>query len=590
MIIPSQPSQPDLRGYIDPHEPHSINNLIVQFLGNEEVVATVRDDGDVEAVLVRHIVQAIERRAEPVNTFGTVADEVRPIFQGNVGISAWGLAIHSQARIIAVSSNRHEVTVFRFALLDEVDNRESGKDNQQDSPSAASERNQQERKTDVTHQVLNGESNIPYISFCNTGDDPNARWLLTTDISGVCRVMDLHQVAPVQAFRFGPSFIGPHSGGYDRLNAGWAIMFLDRRSFQPTNSVHTALGLEESESLPDQKQDNRIWDASRTISSLSDTAEALLYNEPKKREQRLRSPRYQSPSQPVTPEQNISSPQSPDSISPDDPGGVPLDLEALAGDEEMTDTSETQDASHVLEEALGTVSQEGDSYREVVDDDDDLDDEGTEDTISINAYYDGKRICGNKPQFVRQTDLCENLPCPILHASVRNVYLLQPSNQRYHSGPFAPPLVGLAQPLQQSVQVDYRYLNMFDRLNMNAYMPALGVVILASQKGRALVLALTKVPSHVHYPKEMHDLGFKTNYALRAEAILPFAHQEKVNERPFFPLHGIAVGPMQGTETLPDELRRWRLMMMYHDHSVMSYEISRKRGRDSAIYLDSLVV
>lgn len=37
-------------------------------------------------------------------------------FHENVGISAWGLAIHERSRLIAVSSNRKEVTVFAFAL------------------------------------------------------------------------------------------------------------------------------------------------------------------------------------------------------------------------------------------------------------------------------------------------------------------------------------------------------------------------------------------------------------------------------------------------------------------------------------------
>jgi hypothetical protein len=37
-------------------------------------------------------------------------------FAENVGKSAWGLAIHSQSRLIAVGSNSHEVQVFAFAL------------------------------------------------------------------------------------------------------------------------------------------------------------------------------------------------------------------------------------------------------------------------------------------------------------------------------------------------------------------------------------------------------------------------------------------------------------------------------------------
>jgi hypothetical protein len=48
LIVPSQPSSPDLRGYLDRDEPHCINYLIAQKLGKDEVIANVRDDGDVE--------------------------------------------------------------------------------------------------------------------------------------------------------------------------------------------------------------------------------------------------------------------------------------------------------------------------------------------------------------------------------------------------------------------------------------------------------------------------------------------------------------------------------------------------------------
>ena len=136
---------------------------------------------------------------------------------------------------------------------------------------------------------------------------------------------------------------------------------------------------------------------------------------------------------------------------------------------------------------------------------------------------------------------------------------------------------------------------MFDRLNMNAYMPSIGVVVLASQKGRALVLALTKVPpSTARGVPEMQDgqasTLYKTNYAMRVESVLPFASQEQENQRPFAPLHGIAAGPMQGTENAPDHRKRWRLMLMYQDHSVLSYEIRRPRGRGSLIDVEPLIV
>jgi len=152
--------------------------------------------------------------------------------------------------------------------------------------------------------------------------------------------------------------------------------------------------------------------------------------------------------------------------------------------------------------------------------------------------------------------------------------------------------VGVANPLRQAVQYQLSGLNMFDRLNMNAYTPSLGVVVLASQKGRAVVVSLTKLKSTARYPAHMREgLGpAKTNYAMRIDCTLPFAEQEKEMLRPFAPLHGIAVGPIQGTEGLLPERKRWRLLMMYRDHTVLSYEIKRPVARDSGIGIASLVI
>lgn len=605
LIIPSQPSSPDLTGYLDADEPHAINYLIVQKLGKDEVIATVRDDGDVEAVLVRHVVHAITTRINNSDAGEPLADNVRPLFQRNVGISAWGLAIHTQARMIAVSSNRHEVTVFRFGLVDDQ------LDSSDDSPRRAKSAlrgpsrsgqgrentegdvdSRPDRDADVTRQVLNGEANIPHVSFCNTGDDPDGRWLLTTDISGVCRAIDLRKFALVQAFRFGPSFGTSQGGGYDRLNAGWGIIFLDKRSFIAQDTLQEALGMDETDVLPDAKSDMRIWDISKTTRLMPDVSHA--FSEPiKKRLTALSISRStteassgaSSPSGDQNPTRQISATlataleqtNDDDDDDEDDASGVPIDQEVLSP---LADPDPETNENDPLEHDI-----------EMWSDLDDSEGENTEDSIPAAAYYNGERICGNVPGFVRSTNLCEDLPCPVLHASIRNVYLLQPSQQRHGPDqPFLPPMVGLAAPLRQSIQAEYRMLNMFDRLSMHAYIPTLGVVILASQKGRAIVLSLTRVLQNMKYPVEIDPkLGVKTNYAMRTECILPFRSQEKEGQRPFSPLHGIAVGPIQGTENVKNEAKkRWRLMMMFQDHSLLTYEIRRTKAADVGV--EELVV
>lgn len=553
LIVTSQPSTPARPGYIDARRPHAINNLVVQKLGNEEVVATVRDDGDVDAFFVRQILHAIERRAEPRNSLGVGADEVKPFFQSNVGMSAWGLAIHSKARILATSANTHSITIFKFGLVDadEQDEPQQGEDLDENGVKP-----DQRRKTDVTEQVLNGTSNIPHIAFCNTGDDPEARWLLTTDIGGFCRSIDLHEMATMQTFRFGGQSYGQD---HDRFNSGWTVMFLDKRSFLPEDDYQAALGFEAGEVDSGVKPDSNLWDIGGSIPSVPNASER--YGLPRRRAEQ-------------------SLPPSADSESGD--------TSASDQDTNMADTGDDDDDDDIEEDDILYLEMDPD------------DDEGTEDTTSFSALYGGRRIFGNEPRAFQFNNkaICDDLPCPILHSSVRNVYLLQPphcaaSEKAISESAFTPPTVGFTNALRQAVPSIHAWINHIERLNMSAYIPSIGVVVLASQKGRVLILSLTKLSRNAEFPSVKYlktKCPPNTVYTMRIERILPFASQEAEGLRPFQPLAGIATGPMQGTEHLPDDQKRWRLMLYYYDHSVLSYEIGRKKMRDSAVDVQDLIV
>ena len=77
-----------------------------------------------------------------------------------------------------------------------------------------------------------------------------------------------------------------------------------------------------------------------------------------------------------------------------------------------------------------------------------------------------------------------------------------------------------------------------DRFNMVKYIPEHGIVVAASQKGRAAVITLTE--------SEANGLSFRVDW------IVPFESQEKYGDRPLIPLLGMSVGPMQGFEMPPD--------------------------------------
>jgi hypothetical protein len=73
---------------------------------------------------------------------------------------------------------------------------------------------------------------------------------------------------------------------------------------------------------------------------------------------------------------------------------------------------------------------------------------------------------------------------------------------------------------------------------MVKYLPDLGLVVAASQKGRVAIVSLT-----------WHE---KVGYAFRVDWIVPFYTQERNDDRPLLPLLGMAVSPMPGFEMPPD--------------------------------------
>ena len=211
-------SKPGLPGYIDQLHPHSINHLIVDELGNEEVLLCACDDGDVLAYNIRTIIAAANRVeaafALADNGNGLDADcridSVKPFFLENVGLSAWGLAMHKAGRLIAVSSNTHNITVFAFGLIEDVES-----DSESDPGSNHSESDGV--NINLTHAsfvytakpvaahistghlraanrriVLTGHlDNIPSVSFYNNASSDRDHWLVSTDIHGRYIVWDV---------------------------------------------------------------------------------------------------------------------------------------------------------------------------------------------------------------------------------------------------------------------------------------------------------------------------------------------------------------------------------------------------------------
>jgi len=171
-----------------------------------------------------------------------------------------------------------------------------------------------------------------------------------------------------------------------------------------------------------------------------------------------------------------------------------------------------------------------------------------------------------------------------MHLSHHDIFLLQPrgkSNRPY-------PIFGANEPFKQRIEA---HNNLFDphdvfnithpdfpdcdRMSMQQIIPELGLIIIGTPKGRAAVLALVQ---HKEVSGEMRYLvpSAESYYAFRMDWLLPTAEQEEKGERPETMLVGIAASPVQGMLGQWEEgrPRKWRLLLTYADHSVLSYEIS----------------
>ena len=216
--IPSKPagmvkldqSRPQLSGYIDRSLPQGINHLIIRELGDEEILLLACDGGDIIGYTIRDIERSIQQ--DP----GTDSLQVKPFFNENVGESGWGLDVHKSERLIAVSSNSHDIQIFAFALSeDNVETHREENPFEQASDVCFNDLNfangqpmvssrwkartkvqdcYRRHELDFAWTLWGHNANIPSIAFYNEPDgDPEKVFLASTDIDGVTRLWSVWQ-------------------------------------------------------------------------------------------------------------------------------------------------------------------------------------------------------------------------------------------------------------------------------------------------------------------------------------------------------------------------------------------------------------
>lgn len=674
LIIDTPAFDPTLHIHgVDHRVPHSINNLEVATFGTEEFVVVVRDDGDWDSYLTRHIHDHIHAHNGSFLSSDALKD-LRPLFHYNVGSSAWGLAVHSQARIIAVSSNEHKVNIFKFALADPepFDSADPPTQLVLDGPSTQCGSNVPGRSRDEWFKVDVDSTNIPQVAFCNTGDDPQGRWLLATDLTGYVVSIDLFERR--RHVTCCPAYFTPLEHEWDPKqlrNPGWGVAFLQRQSFRPVRLPSTT-EIRADEIVLSLDKARRDWDLSSTVDRFG-RLNARFYPPPPTGHvneiRKLQPPNLMTLYNLVFDINNDSTVAEISTQRLHDPQVVAMKVDQFlwqlpALPSSMFDASDlsrrslpliarlrhkwvtdqpslksvtavqriaayqdlsSSDLGKVLLNRLKEGTSLANSARPYRDVDEDAPELSDDDKEFIEAMLDlglQTPILG----FDEDKPLCSSLPCPILVLATHSVALLQPIGHEADAqvSDAHLPVVHINNAFDVSkpyhrdeVKPQYQDRNAADRTCFQVEIPSLGALIVGNQKGPVVVFSLVKECADLDLDPPCNGLGDmgeervkasdRTVYGMSMEYRLPRVEDDedavldedmgmtriltgklesddgrKVSRAQHL-LHdihgevvklvGLSVGPMQGTMHLPDDQKRWRMMLMYSDHSVWSYEI-----------------
>ncbi|KAJ6150978.1 hypothetical protein N7470_007572 [Penicillium chermesinum] len=543
MIITPVMENPDAGGYIDQRAPHTINHMIVDDLGRDEIIVLATDSGNVCAYHVEAIFSAISRCTSHNYKKPFDDSEVSPFFVEGVDLSAWGLAVHKFARLIAVSSNTSHITVFAFALA--TDTSEDGSDD--DLPQAGEESeldrsdktwlhidNQAQlaelnQKMPHNHRARNLRityrghfDNVPSVSFANFDLDANGTWMVSTDISNRVLVWQIWKdLFPRRVYYPGHPMNNPPE-------RGWTVMPLDPRTFRRLSSPDEACGCRPGSMMIAERN---IVDLSEAIEEIPDASHILTFGAAEYGDfevDYLPNDVFSDDAR-VEPEvktYEVESGSTSSESAADEAVDASSDLRIQSPDGPTEPESEKNSKLRPVilrKRSLPSIFEE--------------DNEHARAPSFAHPEFDQEASLGYMHYRTLTNDLFRCCSAtsptlfPVLHLSEHHISLAPyPLDSEYQ-------LISrnvLFQRFSYSVEISAHC----DRFNMVKYVPELKLVIAASQKGRVAILSLTW----------HHEIGF----AFRVDWILPFASQERRDERPMIPLLGIAVSPMPGFEVPHD--------------------------------------
>lgn len=653
---------------MDTDVPHSINHLVTGFLGSEEIVAACCDDGEVYAYYTRDIAEWISSQdksplAHPSGPRRPRSASVKlpaHFFRENVGMTAWGLAIHQKSRLIAVSSNRCEVTVFAPALDEDAEGRPStqGPDDSVKLDARESFVRERTKNWRIVLALEYNANNIPNICFVDD-DQGEAEKVFAIDIDGYTWIADIWRIdVPVKS-------ISPSAGALRRSeenigeeSRGWGVLVIPDESFVTVGSLDELIG----------GKHHKIIRPTRTCRQPIANVEPCIHAIPENPcpdftpgldrahnihilpgQNALHAianflgsvvdlPSEDSDEDDMPTDENFDAPTDDDEEDEADEGVTGSGGEevgnaniAVPDDEEMFDESEeSSSADEYIEEAVvDTVLGEEASTQAA------MTSHGAPQTSILPGagrpltYQDGyvkyrKQIMADRahaaePDIVswRQLDAdMVYLPhsgtiMPLPRDTMQLSRFLKRSREFYDGFPgetgdaskkyhfirfyekdiemrtvrssfdeeneigiYCPNTLTFGGFHDRTLRPHFRATS---RLNMVMHVPELSLVVVGSPTGRVLLLTPTRLASR------LTTENWYWSHGLRVEWVLPRSSDDNCTAAQRRPLHGIAIGPVQGgysagthdssRASIP---RRFRLMLHYRNHDIATFEITRQ--------------
>lgn len=580
LILNPPATNPDAVGYIDPDRPMGINHLIVDDLGRNEILVLTTDSGNVAAYHTNTIHRAVRRQAE--EDAQQTADDIgiRPFFTHWVYESAWGIAVHKMARLIAISANvplrsngsenTGDITVFAFALtscaLDETSSEDHSDINNELSGVRFEDWVEFDEDEELLHELTvrarnfkitlsDHRANIPNIAFANSHCDRAGKLLFSTDIHGDTKIWNVWERRVLRSYDFS------EDGGKGRSHElegerGWSVIPLDPSSFRTADSITEFCGFN---APPDY------------CPSGINPADPVRPRESYFLRVGLEAPRVMSIYEDLASDPEILDSgliESSEDEDVDEGGGVSLlvsQADETGGSDATTESPDSEEVviqmlqdqetrgtsgslasgrytSNTIHDLLSDTQSRSSSQNEPGEFDTEIPDDprqeqSTSDEDSTHSFqsltYQSWSRPGTEPFVSSDDPRYQTLPSTLEYSSIPVLHL-SASNIRLINMPHAPiPHVFFNRPCETYWPPGLAWMYNMDRLNMSAYLPELGVVVAASQTGKVAIITLTK-------RAETGCLGFRVDWTI------PFFDQIRKKQRPDKPLLGLAVGRMQG--------------------------------------------